>query len=134
VGELTQLGIKPNDNLSELPNVFDGNPSTEWRSDVYDGPRFGRSGGFGLVVRLAGLYVLHQLSVASPMQGWSAEVFVASSYAPRLTGWGRPTAQRSGIRGDASFSLGGRRGAWVLFWMIDPGPSRQAVVQELSVR
>ena len=134
VSELTQNGNKPNDNVNQLHNVIDGKPGTEWRGDVYLGPHFGGSGGFGLVARLGRARTLHQLVVTTPMTDWSAKVFVSEAYAPKLSGWGKATDGGTGLNGDATFSLGGRRGGWVLFWMTDPGPSRQAVVQQLSVR
>jgi hypothetical protein len=134
VHELTQDGNEPDDDLGQLGNLIDGNPSTSWDSDVYQGPQFGRSGGFGLALQLSAAHVLHELVVTTPMQHWTAEVFTADRDAPALSGWGTPTDQRSGIDGSTTFSLAGRTGNWVLFWMIDPGPKEQAVVDELSVR
>ena len=67
------------------------------------------------------------------MQGWTAESFVGSSAAGKLSGWGQVMDSHSGIDASATFSLGGRSAGWVLFWMIDPGPTRQAEVQELTV-
>lgn len=134
VHELTQDGNQPDDDVGQLGNLIDGNPATYWESDVYKGPEFGRSGGFGLVLQLGAAHVLHELAVSSPMKDWAAEVFTSDSDAPELSGWGSPTDKRGGIYGNATFSLAGRKASWVLFWMIDPGPSRQAVVGELSVR
>ena len=133
VHELTQDGNQPNDNLTQLGNLTDGNPSTEWESDVYKRPEFGGSGGFGLALPLGAAHVLHELVATSPMKGWTAEVFTADRDSPDLSGWGRRVDERSGVDGSATFSLGGRTASWVLFWIIDPGPSRQAVVEELSV-
>jgi len=134
VSELTEGGNRPNDHLGELRYLTDGNPRTAWESDVYDGPHFGGWGGFGLVMQLRSERALHQLQVLSPMQGWSAQTFVQARCQPSLGQWGQPTSTLSGIHGDATFSLGGRRGGCVLLWMTDPGPGRQAVVQELSLR
>jgi serine/threonine protein kinase len=133
VHELTQDGNQPNDDLSQVGNLIDGNPSTYWKSDVYTGPEFGGSGGFGLVLQLSAAHPLHELVVLSPMKGWRAEVFTADRDAPDLAGWGTPVDRRSGIDGSATFSLAGRTANWVLFWIVDPGPSRQAVVEELTV-
>jgi serine/threonine-protein kinase len=134
VRELTQDGNRPNDNVGELPNIFDGNASTVWESDVYHGPNFGGSGGFGLALQLVGPHTLHELLVQTPMHEWGAEIFVRSSYASRVSGWGPPTGSGSNLNGNSRFSLGGRRGEWVLLWMTDPGPTRQAVIAEISVR
>ncbi|MGC8626925.1 MAG: protein kinase domain-containing protein [Acidimicrobiales bacterium] len=133
VSELTQGGNLPDDHLGELHYLIDGNPKTVWESDVYDGPDFGGWGGFGLVMRLAKPRTLHQLRVLSPMQDWSAETFVQVGCPSRLVRWGRPTDERTAVYGDATFSLGGSRGNCVLLWMLNPGPSRQAVIAELSL-
>jgi eukaryotic-like serine/threonine-protein kinase len=133
VHELTQDGNLPNDDLGQLGNVIDGKASSFWESDVYKGPEFGGSGGFGLVLELRAARSLHSLVVTTPMRDWTAEVFTADSDSGDLSGWGRPVEKRTGITGNETFSLAGRKASWVLFWMIDPGPSRQAVVDELSV-
>jgi serine/threonine-protein kinase len=133
VHELTQDGNQPNDNLGQLGNLIDGNSSTYWESDVYTGPEFGGSGGFGLVLQLSAAHAVHELVAISPMKGWRAEVFTATRESSVLAGWGSPVDERSGIDGSATFSLAGRTASWVLFWIIDPGPKRQAVVEGLSV-
>jgi serine/threonine-protein kinase len=133
VHELTQDGNQPNDDVSQVGNVIDGKPSTYWESDVYTGPEFGGSGGFGLVLQLSAAHALHELVAISPMKGWTAEVFTAERDVPDLAGWGSPVDERSRIDGSATFSLAGRTASWVLFWIVDPGPSRRAVVEELTV-
>jgi serine/threonine protein kinase len=133
VHELTQDGNEPNDNVRELPNVIGNTTSAYWESDIYKSAEFGGSGGFGLVLQLDGLHVLRQVTVSTPMQGWTAEVFASSSDAGALSGWGQALSRQSAIKGDAVFSLRDKKASWVLFWMIDPGPTRQAVVRRLSV-
>ncbi len=133
VRELTQDGNEPNDNVSELPNVIADSPGKYWASDIYKSADFGGSGGFGLVLQLDGPHLLHRLAVSTPMDGWSAEVFTAGSDPGTLGGWGQPLSRQTSINGNAVFSLGDKRASWVLFWMIDPGPSRQAVVRRLSL-
>ena len=123
VHEMTQDGNQPNDDLGQLGNLIDGNPSTDWESDVYKGPEFGGSGGFGLALQLGAAHTLRQLVATSPMKGWTAEVFTADRDAADLSGWGRPVDERSRVDGSATFSLGGRTASWVLFWIVDPGPA-----------
>lgn len=145
VHELTQNTIRPNDNLSTLPDVITGRGKV-WTSDVYVSAHFGNSGGFGLVLQLSGTHTLHDLEVQTPMSGWAAQVYVSTSgvrpgctggsaagcYKP-VTQWGPVLSSGTDLNGDHTFSLGGRQGSWVLFWMLDPGPDRQAVVQKLTV-
>lgn len=146
VHELTQNGILPNDNLADLSHVLTGD-SPVWTGDVYKSADFGNSGGFGLVLQLSGAHALHELVVETTMSGWSARSYVSA--APLLAGcssgsysssciapvsaWGAATSSASNLTGSHTFSLGGRRGAWVLFWMLDPGPALQAEVTKLSV-
>jgi len=133
VSELAQGGNLPNDNVDELKNTIGADRSAYWQSDLYEGPDFGGYGGLGLVLQLAAPRVLHELVVQTPMRDWSAEVFVGHTDAPTLSGWGTAVERRTGINGDAVFPLGGRRGSWVLFWMLNPGPTDQATVDKLSV-
>jgi eukaryotic-like serine/threonine-protein kinase len=133
VSELTQNGNHPDDNLAQLGNLIDGNPATSWEGDVYDSPNFGGSGGFGLVLKLGSRHRLHDLVVTTSMQGWSAETFTSDVDAPTVSGWGTATANRSPIYGTTTFSLAGRTANWVLLWMLDPGPTRQAQIEELTV-
>ena len=95
VSELTQNGNHPTDNLGELGNLIDGNPTTFWEGDVYDSPNFGGSGGFGLAMDLGSRHSVHELVVTTGMQGWSAETFTSNANAQVLSGWGTPTATRS---------------------------------------
>jgi len=113
--------------------MIGNNPGKYWSSDSYKSADFGGSGGFALVLQLDGSHVLHRLTVSTPMDGWSAEVFTASSGSGTLSGWGQPLSRQASVNGDAVFPLGDKRAGWVLLWMIDPGPTRQAVVGRLSV-
>jgi serine/threonine-protein kinase len=134
VQELTAGWNHPDDDLNGLRNLIGTNTHADWASARYDGPDFGGSGGFGLALELAGRHVVHDLVVTSPMEGWTAEAFVGDAYSRALGSWGRPTARLSDIIGGATFPLGNRKASWVLLWMIDPGPTRQAMVDKLSVR
>jgi hypothetical protein len=133
VHELTQDGNLPNDNVGELPNLISSSSSGYWESDIYTGAEFGGSGGFGLVLQLNGPHDLDKLVVTTPMKDWSAEAFTAGTDGSVLRDWGSPLSPRAHIYGSTSFSLAGRRASWVLFWMIDPGPARRAVVDKLTV-
>jgi hypothetical protein len=134
IQELAEGWNRPNDNLAALRNVIGTNPHADWVGARYQGSEFGRSGGFGLALQLAGAHVVHDLVVTSPMQGWTAEAFVGDSFSTTLAGWGTATSRHPLIKGGATFSLGDKSARWVLLWMIDPGPTRQAVIDKLVVR
>jgi serine/threonine protein kinase len=133
ISELAVDGNKPNDNLGMLANLTSADPSTYWASAKYLGPRFGGYGGFGLVLELPSERRVNQLTVLTPMRDWSAETFVSQSAHSALSGWGKPTEQRSGLNGSASFSLGSKTARWVLLWMLDPGPTYQAVIDKVYI-
>lgn len=115
------------DNPSETALTFDGNPHGAWSTDLYTTAKFGGLySGEGLAIELARPTTLHRLVVASPTDGWSARTYVSSTDPPTgspVSAWGSPTDQLGGIVGGASFSLGGRRGNWVLLWLTRLGPT-----------
>ena len=120
--------------------TFDGNPRTSWWTDRYLGPDKAHFGGLysgeGLEIHLDRSARLRRLVVTSSTRGWAASTYVGDHQVPSgspLSAWGRPTSSRSGLRGAASFSLGGRRGDWVLLWLTDLGPAGRANVAELRV-
>lgn len=132
VQELTQDGNSPNDNLGTLDDVITGK-SPAWASDQYKGSDFGGYGGFGLVLHLGSTRALSDLEVDTTMQGWSARVYVSNADHGAVSQWGQPTSAGTNLYDSQTFSLGGRKGSWVLFWMLNPGGSDQAVVDRLTV-
>jgi hypothetical protein len=132
VQELTQNGNLPNDNLGTLDDVVTGR-GPAWVSAIYKGPDFGPYGGFGLVLHLDGSHTLNQLVVDTSMLDWSAQVYVSGSYHGAVSGWGSPTSAGTRLYNSQTFSLDGRTGSWVLFWMLNPGASDQAMVRRLIV-
>jgi serine/threonine protein kinase len=126
------------DNPDETALTFDGNTATAWTTDHYNTPTFGGLySGMGLAIHLDGSHTLHQLTVDSSTQGWSAQTYVATSEptsGQAVTAWGQPTDARTGVDGSTTFTLGGTTGQWVLLWLTNLGPADQANVQELVVK
>ena len=126
------------DNPQDTRYTFDGNPATYWQSDVYANPTFGNLyPGLGLAIELASPATVHTLSVTSPTVGWAASTYVSATPVPSgqpVTAWGTPTDSKSGIDGDATFSLAGRHGRYVLLWITNLGPADTIKVAELAVR
>jgi eukaryotic-like serine/threonine-protein kinase len=125
------------DDPQDLPLTFDGNPATYWHTDLYRNATFSNLyPGLGLAIHLSAAATLLRLTVTSPTTGWAAQTY--TSAAPVASGqpvsaWGAPTDSRTAINGSASFTLGGRRGQWVLLWLTNLGPSFQTRINELSV-
>ena len=117
--------------------THDGNTATAWSTDQYDSPTFGHLyDGIGLEISLTASTTLKELNVTSPTVGWSASVYVST--APVTSGqgvstWGPAVTSQSDINGDATFSLGGHKGAYLLLWITNLGPADRASVAELSV-
>jgi serine/threonine protein kinase len=133
-----KVWIVPPMRTPDFPNLvrftYDGNPRTYWHTVGYYSANFGGYGGEGLAIHLDGVHTLRQLQVTSISQGWAASTYVANSEGSTLAAWGPPTDSRSRIPGSTTFSLGGRRGSWVLLWMTNTGPKLTLDINELVVR
>ncbi|MBK9179930.1 MAG: serine/threonine protein kinase [Acidimicrobiales bacterium] len=116
-------------------NLVDGDEATTWATETYRSRDLGgRKAGVGIVLVLDRAAELERLDVRSPTGGWSFEVFVADGPSDDLGSWGDPVAERSGVDGDASVDLEGRRGAAVLLWITDLGdgePDARVEIAEL---
>ncbi len=132
--------FRPPDNPTETGLAFDGNPHTAWQTAPYigvDKAKFGNLySGEGLAIELNGTQGVARLEVTSATRGWAASAYVADARpatGSQVTSWGAPTASRHDIKGNATFSLGGRKGRWVLLWLTNLGPVGQASIAELTV-
>jgi serine/threonine-protein kinase len=124
-----------NDEL--LPNLTDGDPSTDWHTSHYrDAPVFGVKDGVGVDLVLAHGTKLDALVVDSSTAGWDAAVYVATGpTGDTLASWGDPVTTRHGLQpGTTTFDLHGRSGNRVLLWFTRPGPSGQITISGLKVR
>lgn len=122
-----------NDNLAPL--AIDGDPTTAWSTDQYKAPgrKFGNiKKGVGIYVELADEAALGSLEVASPMQGWAAQVYVSDGPGQELTDWGDPVAEATDIAGNASFDLGGAEGRFVMLWLTDLGNDPEPTYVEVT--
>lgn len=136
VTELIARGYSP-DNLTGLPYAYDHNPDTAWTSDQYQTAAWGGMyPGLGLAIHLNRGAVCHSLTVTSNTRDWSAQVYVADHDSSWVTGWGTAVSSQTAIDGSTTFSLGDRRGSWVLLWLTSTGVTNgyyQMSVTQLSV-
>ena len=125
------------DNPDLTPSTFDGNPNTYWQTDHYTTPTFGNLyTGIGLQIQVASTSTLRTLTVSSPTTGWAASTYVSATSVANgqpIASWGPATDAKSAISGNATFSLGSRRGQYVLLWITNLGPDLVAKVGELTV-
>jgi eukaryotic-like serine/threonine-protein kinase len=83
------------DNKSEHPReaklVVDGETSTQWTTETYEGNTLGTKAGVGIYVVADPTVAARQMQVVSPTKGWSGAVYVAEAGPPptSIEGWTR---------------------------------------------
>jgi eukaryotic-like serine/threonine-protein kinase len=119
----------------ELPFLVDGDPSSVWSTENYSTSRFGGlKPGVGVILQLNGSHKLGELTMTSPVGGWSAEVLLAASPQSTRAAWGEPVATRRVDRGTTTFDLGDRTAGAVLVWITDLGQGNSGVsIGELTL-
>ncbi len=106
-----------------LPNLLSTDSGAYWQTEYYANRQFGNlKSGVGFVLRLASAQTLRSLSLQTPTSGWNASLYLADAPAPTLAGWGQPVASQSGISGQATFDLHGKKAGAVLVWITELGP------------
>jgi serine/threonine-protein kinase len=111
------------ENDADIPKITDGDPSTVWQTEGYNSRSFGRlKPGVGIALTLNESAALDKLTVQSPTNDWSAQIFVSGSTHSVLSDWGNPVAAKDHIAsGTTVFDLGGHTGVAVLLWITDLG-------------
>jgi serine/threonine protein kinase len=146
VATFDPFGDNKTENPGDLPKAIDDDPTSYWHTEYYSDRKFSSSKtktGVGLVVRSEQAVPLGQLKVSSPTQSWAAQVYLSDQQHAVLDDWGPPVAELSGIRGDATFDLGGKQGPFILLWITDlgtgpagqgaNGPSTTVMITGMSV-
>jgi serine/threonine-protein kinase len=86
---------------SDAHKAIDGDKSTFWYTETYDGGVLGKPG-VGLYVTAASPVAARKLEVRSTTPGWSAQVYATTDApATTLSGWGQPVAKLSGTPREA---------------------------------
>jgi hypothetical protein len=121
-----------NSDLADL--AIDGDATTAWRTETYSSQDLGVKDGVGLVVVLSGLADVSSVEVTAGGTDWSAEIYVATSPASTLGGWGSPVASLDGLGTTAVFDLdsSGDVGA-ILLWITRVPESGRLEVIEVRV-
>lgn len=111
-----------NDNL--LPQAYDGDEDSSWRTDKYTRAGFaGLKPGVGLVVDLGGTARVDELSLQTNTDGWAMSIFVGDDFDSGPDTWGDPVTAGQDLDGLERFDLEGSRGTKVLLWLTEPGVS-----------
>ncbi len=129
----------PGENPAQIPNLYDGNPSTSWSTAQYKG-RFAQSfgnlkPGVGVVLELANVDKLSQLQILSSpgTLGWQASIYVSNQVQCTLGAWGSPVASQTATTTTTTFNLGKVQGSEVLVWLTKLGPAAQATLDEATL-
>ena len=127
-------GVEDN---KDLPNLFDGNPATVWRTEYYTNASFGNlKSGVGAYLQLRNPASLTRLVIQSPDTGWRFQIYESdrASAPTTLAGWGQAVANGAVNGNITTVSLPNRPATYVLLWITDLGNnySRGVGVGELS--
>lgn len=117
--------------------LFDGDPTTFWRSERYNSRVFGSlKAGVGAWVALDEVTNLARIEVDSPATNWSADVYVATGAGATMTEWGEPVLSLSELSANADgtvvFDLAGSEGDAILIWVTDLGDGTTPIRIELN--
>ena len=107
---------------NELPLLIDGDPTSGWTTQAYrDNLAPNWKTGVGVVFTLEKSTSLSELTLTSPMLGWTVEVYVAEnepSLRKDLRGWGDIVTSGTATTTDKHrFDLGQHQGRYVLVWI-----------------
>jgi eukaryotic-like serine/threonine-protein kinase len=114
---------------STAPAATDGNPSTSWMTEHYNGQDFGGlKNGLGLVLDAGSSVKLARVTVTTPTPGFVAEIEVGDSQ-------GGPFAVDSSsqtVGAKTTFTLDGKTGQYYVVWITQLPPEDRAEISEVT--
>ena len=116
-------------------NVLDGDPNTEWHTEIYDDRSMGIKAGVGLVIELAEPARMDELTITSDGDGWAASVYISDTTPTSLGGWGSALMVATGLDRDVTLRPA-TRGASLLIWITDlgtGGSSFRLTIHEVTI-
>jgi serine/threonine-protein kinase len=128
VGADDPFGNNKAEHDSEAPNATDGNASTYWQTEHYNGG-LGKPG-VGVVLGASRNVALKQMTVTTDTPGYTAQVRVGSS----PTGPFTQDSSSKTIDGRAVFPLKGKTGKYYEVWITNLGPNSSVHVNEVKAR
>jgi eukaryotic-like serine/threonine-protein kinase len=126
------------DNKSEHPTqaklVVDGETSTFWTTETYDGNTLGSKAGVGIYVVADPTVAARQMQVVTPTKGWTGSVYVAPAGPPpaSITGWKQVGDIRSAKTSTRlSLDTAGNRFRYYLVWItkLPPGADKVEIAE-----
>jgi len=113
---------------AEAPKAADGNATTYWQTEHYNGG-LGKPG-VGVVLSAGRSVALKQMTVSTDTPGFTAQIRVGSSPTGPFTQDSSPKT----INGSAVFPLTGTTGTYYEVWVTDLGPNSSVHVNEVKAR
>ena len=112
-------GDNGNEHPDEAGLAIDNNSATLWTTEAYRQANVGGKAGVGLVLELERpSQGVNSVQITSPDTGWDAQIYVASSAATTLAGWGEIRAQGSNLGASAELRLPNHPpGQFILVWL-----------------
>jgi eukaryotic-like serine/threonine-protein kinase len=116
--------------------AIDGNPTTEWDTETYDGGFEGSNkGGVGLYLDTRAPVAARQLDVVTSEPGWRAAVYASNSVPAGIGGW-RKVSRTLRVKENQKFTLdtANQRFRNYLLWISELPEGGRAVIRELSLK
>ena len=116
-------------------NAIDGNPTTNWSTETYQGGFAGSNkSGVGLYVDAGRLVAARGLTLATSTPGFRAAIYASETVPPELRDWTRVSPVAT-VKQDHTFRLrtSGRRYRYYLLWISELPPEQEAAIQELAL-
>ncbi|MBM3661749.1 MAG: serine/threonine protein kinase [Actinobacteria bacterium] len=111
-----------NDDLAA--NAADGDPTTGWRTEIYDEPGFfGTKSGVGVALVLESRSEVERVRIESSDNGWNGSIYVIDGEAAESIDLGTisPAAVVQDVRGTLDLATGGATGRIILLWITQLG-------------
>ena len=128
VGADDPFGNNKVEHNAEAPNAADGNATTYWQTEHYNGG-LGKPG-VGVVLSAGRSVALKQITVSTDTPGFTAQIRVGNSPTGPFTQDSPPKT----INGSAVFSLRGTTGKYYEVWITDLGPNSSVHVNGVKAR
>ena len=116
-------------------NAIDGNPTTNWNTETYQGGFAGNDkSGVGIYVDAGKPIAARALSLVTSTPGFKARVYASESVPASINGW-IPVSPVENVEQDHTFTLKtkGRKFRNYLLWITELPEQNKAQVQELAL-
>jgi serine/threonine-protein kinase len=126
------LGDNKSEHPSQAKRVVDGDTSTSWSTETYEGNTLGTKAGVGIYVVADPTVAARQMQVVTPTKGWDGAVYVAQGGPPpsSIKGW-TWLANIKGAKPSTRLDLdtAGNRFRYYLVWItkLPPGADKVGI-------